>query len=85
MGISGFLKEQMQENKCSIWKSTDLFTVEAKKYVDELNKIPKFNRKVQYLPNGFFGDICTTFKDIKKEKIILTVGRLETYQKILKY
>lgn len=30
MGISGFLKEQMQENKCSIWKSTDLFTVEAK-------------------------------------------------------
>lgn len=81
MGISGFLKEQMQGNKCSIWKSTDLFTVEAKKYVDELNKIPKFNRKVQYLPNGFFGDICTTFKDIKKEKIILTVGRLGTYQK----
>ena len=46
-----------------------------------LNKLPKFSNKVKYLPNGFFNDLGNFDTDIKKEKIILTVGRLGTYQK----
>lgn len=81
MGIEGFLKEKKEGKKHSLWKSTDLFTVEAQKYVDELNELLKFNKKVKYLPNGFFSDLSNTAENIKKEKIILTVGRLGTYQK----
>lgn len=81
MGSEGFLKEKQQGKKYSAWKSTDLFTVEAQKYVDELNKLAKFSKKVKYLPNGFFYDVGSIAKNIKKDKVILTVGRLETYQK----
>lgn len=64
------------------WRNTDLFTVETKKYVDTLNSLNKFNNKVKYLPNGFFSDLVNIdLSRIKKEKIILTVGRLGTYQK----
>lgn len=42
----------------------------------------KFSGKVKYLPNGFFSDLADIdLSKIKKEKIILTVGRLGTYQK----
>lgn len=81
MGSEGFLKEKQQGKKYSAWKSTDLFTVEAQKYVDELNKLAKFSKKVKYLPNGFFYDVGSIAKNIKKDKVILTVGRLGTYQK----
>lgn len=59
----------------------DFYTVETKAYVNALNKLIKFNGKVKYLPNGFFSDVVKFDKDIKKEKIILTVGRLGTIQK----
>lgn len=81
MGIEGFLKEKKEGQGHSTWKSTDLFTVEAQKYVDDLNKLVKFSKKVKYLPNGFFSDLGKGNRSIKKEKIILTVGRLGTYQK----
>lgn len=81
MGSEGFLKEKQQGKKYSAWRSTDLFTVEAQKYVDELNKLVKFSKKVKYLPNGFFYDVGSIAKNIEKGKIILTVGRLGTYQK----
>lgn len=81
MGREGFLKEKKEGKRHSSWKSTDVFTVEAQKYVDELNELLKFNKKVKYLPNGFFSDLSNTAENIKKEKIILTVGRLGTYQK----
>lgn len=81
MGREGFLKEQSKCKKYSAWKSTDLFTVEAQRYVSELNQLYKFNGKVKYLPNGFFSDLANIDNNVNKEKIILTVGRLGTYQK----
>lgn len=85
MGKAGFEKE-IEKQKCCrggrVWRNTDLFTVETKKYVDILNTLNKFNNKVKYLPNGFFSDLVNIdLSSIKKEKIILTVGRLGTYQK----
>lgn len=66
---------------CLLNKVIDLYTVETKKYVNELNTIKKFHGKVKYLPNGFFSDLVKFDKNIKKEKIILTVGRLGTVEK----
>lgn len=85
MGKASFERE-IEKQKCNggvkPWQHTNLFTVETNKYVDPLNKLSKFNDKVKYLPNGFFGDLVDIdLKKIKKEKIILTVGRLGTYQK----
>lgn len=59
----------------------DLYTVECRTYIFGLNKIKRFRNKVKYLPNGFFDDLVEVDKDIKKEKIILTVGRLGTLEK----
>lgn len=85
MGKAGFEKETERQKCCGgvkAWRDTDLFTVETKKYVDTLNSLNKFNNKVKYLPNGFFSDLVNIdLSSIKKEKIILTVGRLGTYQK----
>lgn len=81
MGEAGFKKEQKNNKKCSSWTSVNLFTVEAEKYVEKLNKLNKFNQKVRYLPNGFFADLAVIDENIRKEKILLTVGRLGTYQK----
>lgn len=66
---------------CVLNKVIDLYTVETEKYVDVLNNIKKFGGKVKYLPNGFFSDLVEFDKNIKKEKIILTVGRLGTVEK----
>lgn len=63
------------------WCEPDLFTVETKAYVEPLNKLKHFKGKVKYLSNGFFSDLVEIDKNIKKEKIILTVGRLGTRQK----
>lgn len=62
-------------------KKIDLYTVETKTYEEPLNNLKRFNGKVKYLPNGFFSDLVKIDKDIKKEKIILTVGRLGTLEK----
>lgn len=62
-------------------KNIDLYTVETKKYIKELNKLQRFNKKVKYLPNGYFPDFIKDTDVSKKEKIILTVGRLGTEQK----
>lgn len=81
MSKTGFEKE-IKKNSKFIWKYTDLFTVETNKYVENLNKLSKFFNKVKYLPNGFFSDLADIdLSKVKKEKIILTVGRLGTYQK----
>lgn len=85
MGKAGFEKE-MKKQKCNGGEkhrdNTDLFTVETKKYVDPLNDLNKFKNKVKYLPNGFFSDLADVdLSKIKKEKIILTVGRIGTYPK----
>ena len=54
----------------------NLYTVECNSYIAGLNKINRFKDKVKYLPNGYFSDLVEIDKNIKKEKIILTVGRL---------
>lgn len=59
----------------------DLYTVETYAYVESLNKIERFKNRIKYLPNGFFSNLVELDKDIKKEKIILTVGRLGTLEK----
>ena len=59
----------------------DLYTVECKVYVDGLNNIKRFKNKIKYLPNGYFDDLVEINENIKKEKIILTVGRLGTLEK----
>ena len=84
MGKASFCKQfETQKGKgvLQCWQHTDLFTVETDKYVEKLNDLDKFNHKVKYLPNGFFSDLVTIDKNIKKEKIILTVGRLGTAPK----
>lgn len=62
-------------------KWIDLYTVETNAYVEYLNKLKRFSGKVRYLPNGYFGDLVKVDSNIKKEKIILTVGRLGTKPK----
>lgn len=48
--------------------SVSLFTVEVNSYVDTLNKLAKFNKRVRYVPNGFFNDLVTIKRsNIKKE------------------
>lgn len=80
MGKAG-LKKEIEQQKCNggakRWENTDLFTVETKKYVEPLNDLNKFKNKVKYLPNGFFSDLADIdLSKIKKEKIILAVGRI---------
>lgn len=64
-----------------LYKVFDLYTVETKSYVERLNKLEQYAGKVKYLPNGFFSDLVETDSNIKKEKIILTVGRIGAEEK----
>lgn len=59
-----------------------LCTVETTKYLEGLSDISLYKGRIKYLPNGFWRDESIS-KDLacKKEKIILTVGRLGTSQK----
>lgn len=64
----------------------DLCTVETCSYVEQLDRMPLYHKRIKYLPNGFWPDpaeeegtsaVCPS----DKENIILTVGRLGTPQK----
>lgn len=87
MGRDGFEKtiNHARTGKKKWWHhfttSVDLFTVEAEKYALELTEKVKKYKNVQYLPNGFFADFLPVGDQISKERIILTVGRIGTYQK----
>lgn len=60
----------------------DLYTVESKSFFYELNKLKIFQDKIKYLPNGFNTDFnYEGLVNTSKEKIILTVGRIGTYEK----
>lgn len=74
-------------NKCSlkqkvknyILKKIKLITVEnytIKDYIDN-----NWDINVELLPNGFYDDDIRVKKNYEKENIILTVGRIGTYQK----
>lgn len=64
-----------------LYKIFDLYTVETKSYIECLNKLKQYSGKVKYLPNGFFSDLVEIDSNIKKEKIILTVGRIGAEEK----
>ena len=91
MGIGGFnhfcnngpfqnLKNWFEKLK-SLY--VDIFTVETKSYYEELKKTSVFKNRIEYLPNGVsLLDIDLTELDIlPKENIVVTVGRLGTYEK----
>ena len=91
MGIGGFnhfcnngpfqnLKNWFEKLKSSY---VDIFTVETKSYYEELKKTSVFKNRIEYLPNGVsLLDIDLTELDIlPKENIVVTVGRLGTYEK----
>lgn len=60
--------------------SIDLITVETKDLCLFLNQI--WNRKVEYIPNGFFDDnIHKTNHYDQKENLIITVGRIGLFDK----
>lgn len=64
-------------------KAVDIYTVEAKDIYDALRDDYYFRGRIHYLPNGFH---CAEDMDVdsvlrEKENIILTVGRIGTFQK----
>lgn len=62
----------------------DVVTIESKKWIDFLkNTYTKNKAKFFYLPNGYYKEDYPSYVYSKeeKEKLILTVGRLWTYQK----
>lgn len=65
-------------------KYVDLFTVETPYYYDKLKDNAMFSGgRLRYLPNGVSrrGINQTALDSIKKENIVLTVGRLGIYEK----
>lgn len=80
-GIGRKIKNYLERIKS---KYVDLFTVETKYYYDELKDNAMFSGgRLQYLPNGVscLGVNVEDIDKIEKENIILTVGRLGTYEK----
>ena len=61
----------------------DLFTVESTYFYKELLKQRVFRGRLEYLPNGVseVGADMSGLDALKKEKIVVTIGRLGTHQK----
>lgn len=59
----------------------DLFTVETESSVEILKSNSKIKDKIFYIPNGYDDELLVDIDLNKKEKQIITVGRLGTYQK----
>lgn len=62
--------------------SIDLISIETKSIYSYLNENNVFGKKVSYIPNGFYDN--EKRKDVtfaEKENLIITVGRIGTYQK----
>lgn len=80
-GFSRKIKNYIERIKS---RYVDLFTVETKYYYNVLKDNAMFSGgRLQYLPNGVscLGVDVEDIDKIEKENIILTVGRLGTYQK----
>lgn len=61
-------------------KSVDIFTVETEQVFEMIKDFPLYKNKIHYLPNGFYS-IFPYDWNVKKEKIIVTVGRIGLPQK----
>lgn len=80
-GILANLKNRFERLKSQY---VDFFTVETKAFYEELKENIVFRNRIGYLPNGVsLLDVDSEIerRHTKKENIILTVGRLGTYQK----
>lgn len=71
---NNFLKKIARDK---IYGSIDLFTVETKKVYELLKHLPMYNYRLKYLPNGFYAKEPYDFS-VKKEKMIISVGRIGT-------
>lgn len=63
-----------------LMNSVNLYSVETKKVFEIINKIKVFENKLLLLPNGFYFEKPYNMTR-KKEKIIITVGRIGAPQK----
>lgn len=79
--FSGSLRQRILRvlKKGFIHFFVDKLSVETKSYYDRLKDLSLFEGKLYYIPNGVH--IIEDEKIISKEKIILSVGRIGTYQK----
>lgn len=80
-GILSNLKNRFERIKSQY---VDFFTVETKAFYEALKENVVFRNRIGYLPNGVSlldVDLDIENRYQKKENIILTVGRLGTYQK----
>lgn len=80
-GILANLKNRFERIKSQY---VDFFTVETKVFYEALKENVVFRNRIEYLPNGVsLLDVNLNIENQyqKKENIILTVGRLGTYQK----
>lgn len=60
----------------------DLISVECKVLYDKLKPIPFWNENLIYMPNGFYThEIRNLIEYEEKQNIVLTVGRIGSYQK----
>ena len=59
----------------------DLFTAETESSVNVLKKNPIIENKIYYIPNGYDDELLHKIDLSKKQKQIITVGRLGTFQK----
>lgn len=63
-------------------KGVDLMSIETKKNHSILNKKNIFNQEVSYIPNGFYDyGKKERIEFVNKDNLIITVGRIGTYQK----
>lgn len=87
-GSSRFVNTNIDTVKLSwlrkkIMNSVDLYTVETTKDYNIIKNLECYNKiNIKLMPNGFYDKgIKINLENTPKEKIILTVGRLGTYQK----
>lgn len=58
----------------------DVYSVETQSFFKRMKQVAKYKEKLLYISNGFFiADAIN--KDVNKENIILTVGRIGAYEK----
>ena len=66
----------------AILKKINLVSIESKRLYTFLNKNNILERKVNYIPNGFYSNDERRYVDFcSKDNLIITVGRIGTYQK----
>lgn len=80
--VTGFEKVKRKIKSICSHYFIDIYSVETKKFFVKLEEIDIYRDKLVYIPNGVLIDEQTKISPtIKKENIILTVGRIGAYEK----